>query len=95
MPTLLEQFAKAENAALREVMRDDRGVAGMTVSQVTKGVSAENGGRIERRTSRLCDGCGCILRQDHRWNWGRNVCCSSACLDDVKRFARWTRSTKL
>ncbi len=89
----LEQFAKAENAAMREIMRDNRGIAGMTVSQVTKGVSVENGGRIERRANRLCDGCGCILRQDHRWNWGRNTCCSRQCLDDVKRFARWARST--
>ncbi|NOD87903.1 MULTISPECIES: hypothetical protein [unclassified Ruegeria] len=94
MPTLLDLMladAARCNADMRAIQHDNRGVAGMTVSQVTKGVSVENGGRITRRASRLCDGCGVILRQDHRWNWGGNTCCSQRCLDDVRRWHAWTK----
>lgn len=93
--TLLEQFAAMESRAMREVMRDNRGVVGMIVSQVTKGVSVENGGRIERRAKRTCAGCGNILPLSGRYNWGRQTMCSQQCLDDVRRWNRWIRQTKL
>ncbi|WP_170438801.1 hypothetical protein [Ruegeria arenilitoris] len=47
---------------------------------------------ITRRAAQLCDGCGCYLKQDQRWNWGGNTCCSQTCLEDVQRWNRWTKT---
>ncbi len=82
----LERYAAAENAAMREVMHDNRGVEGLSGSRLTVGMNVRDRDKITRRASKLCAGCGCILPQSGRWNYQGETMCSQRCLDDVRRW---------
>ncbi len=89
--TPLERYAAAENAALKEVMRDNRGVEGLRTHQMTKGISTAQ--RITQRAKQTCAACGVICRPDGVYHYRGERVCSAACVDDIRRWVAWTKSS--